>query len=319
MILTPAKGVIHYTKFRMGHIRVFSSPRLWKVSKTPRNIGLTSEPHIFFLTKHQEFQKMFSTMRKKPDSTKTVASITKAAEILKKISDGVDRITDLSTKLQLSTSTVHRLLKSLETTALVSQDPVTRRYYLGPLILSLGSKPIIAHQHLIISAFDGMRHLRDLTCETVVLHVRIGLERICLEELQSFENIRYTVNKGNIAPLYVGSAGRILLSELQDNELESILRCLRLESVGPNTILDKKVLLKELEKVRKQGYATSFGERIPGGASIAVPIKKYICPVALTILGPDNRFTIEKMMEYLPVLKKSATSISNKLTNAPGQ
>ena len=247
-------------------------------------------------------------------STKIIGSISKGAEILRKISEGVDRITNLSTNLQLSTSTVHRILKSLEMSELVKQDPITRRYYLGPLILSLASSPIIAHQNLIVCAFDDMRYLRDLSRETVVLHVRIGLERICLEELQSFENIRYTVNKGNIAPLYLGSAGRILLAELQDNELQLILRYLRLEPVTPNTIIDKKTLLKELEKVRKQGYAISLGERIPGGASIAVPIKNYSYPVSMTILGPDNRFTIEKMMDCLPVMKESSKRISDKLT-----
>jgi DNA-binding IclR family transcriptional regulator len=172
---------------------------------------------------------------------------------------------------------------------------------------------MIAHQSLIVSAYEEMKYLRDLSRETVVLHIRLGLERICLEELESLENIKYTAGKGFTAPLYTGSAGKVLLSELGDDELQLILKHLTLVRVGPNTITDKKVLLKELEKVRKQGYATSFRERLPEGASISVPIRGYVCPVALSVLGPGNRFSPKIMMEVLKEMKKSAAKVSAKL------
>jgi DNA-binding IclR family transcriptional regulator len=244
---------------------------------------------------------------------KIVNSITRGAEILRSLSHGIDRISDLSTKLRLSKSTIHRLLKTLEGSELVMQDPVTRRYYLGPLVLYLASKPIIAHQNLVVSAFKEMEYLRDLSKETVVLHIRIGLDRLCLEELQSSENIRYVAGKGAVAPVYTGSAGKVLLSEIRDDELELLLKSLTFVPIGPKTITNKRILLKELEKVRNQGYATSFGERLPGAASISVPIKNYICPVALSLLGPDNRFDLKAMMKVLGEMRASAYRLSVKL------
>jgi DNA-binding IclR family transcriptional regulator len=243
-------------------------------------------------------------------------SIEKCASILRSLSNGTDRITNLSSKLQLSKSTTHRLLKTLEGSGLVMRDPITRRYYLGPLVLDLASKPIAAHQNLIVCSFEEMKLLRDLSKETVVLHIRVGLERICIEELQSFENIKYTSGKGFIAPIYTGSAGKILLSMLPDNALQLLLRNIRFIRLGPNTITEEKVLLRELEKVRKQGYATSFGERVPGSASISVPIQNYLCPVALSVLGPDNRFSLNRMMDILKAMKESASCISIRLAEA---
>lgn len=240
-------------------------------------------------------------------------SINKGADILRAISEGFDRISDLSNKLNMNKSTIHRLLKSLENSRMVCQDPITRRYHLGYLILELSSRPIISHQNLIFCAFDHLKYLRDFTQETVVLHIRIGLERICLEELQSFENIKYTAGKGVIAPIYVGSAGKILLSELNNNELQILLRNLHLAPMSANTITNQEVLLNEIEKAKNQGYAISFGERVAGSASISVPIKSYICPVAMSILGPDNRFTLKKMMETLELMKERAILISRKL------
>ena len=111
---------------------------------------------------------------------KTGNSVTRGIDILKSLSEGTDRVTDLAKQHGLSKSTTHRLLKSLENTSIVRRDPITRRYYIGPLMLDLASRPIISHQGLTISAFEEMRRLRDLTQETVVLHIRIGLERVCL-------------------------------------------------------------------------------------------------------------------------------------------
>lgn len=247
------------------------------------------------------------------ENLKNLNSIRKGADILRSLSEGVERISDLSNKLHLSKSTIHRLLKSLEISDFVRQEPITRSYHLGPLILELASRPVIAHQNLIVCAFDDMRHLRDLSRETVVLYIRIGLDRICLEEVQSFENIKYTAGKGFAAPIYTGSAGKVLLSELKEDELGLLLKNIRLNPIGPNTITDKEILLKELEKVREQGYAISFGERIPGSASISVPIKNYVCPVALGVLGPDNRLSMEKMISILEEMKKCSMHISTKL------
>jgi DNA-binding IclR family transcriptional regulator len=241
-----------------------------------------------------------------------VNSVLRSAEILKVLSDGIDRISDLSSRLNLSKSTTHRFLKSLEASGFVTQDPVTRRYYLGSLVLDLASKPIIAHQKLIVASFDEMKYLRDLTRETVVLHIRIGLERICLEELQSLEGIRYTCGKGVVAPIHTG-AGKILLSEMEDDNLQLVLKNIRLSKVGPNTITDKGKLLEELKKTREQGYATSFSERIPGSSSISVPIRHYVCPVALTVMGPDSRFSFDVMHKFLNKIKERASRISKNI------
>jgi len=247
---------------------------------------------------------------------KLINSIARGADVLKSLSGGLDRVSDISERVNLNKSTVHRLLKSLEKAEFVIQDPVTRRYYLGPLILNLSSKPIIAHQNLIVCAFEEMGSLRDLSRETAVLHIRAGLERICLEELQSPESIRYTAGKGVTAPIYTGSAGKVLLAELEEAEVQFLLGHLTMVRIGPNTITNKKDLLKEIEKVRRQGYATSFRERLPEGASISVPIRGYITPVALSVLGPYNRFTQKVMMDVLKEMKRSAARIALRLSES---
>ncbi len=250
-------------------------------------------------------------------ASEVIKSIVKGAEILKSLSIGVDRITDLSKRHHINKSSMHRLLKSLEKCLLVQQDPIARRYYLGPLVMDLALKPIIAHRNLTTCAFEDMKYLRDISRETVVLYIRIGDQKICLEELQSLEEIKYATDKGAVAPIYTGSSGKMLLSELKNNELHLLLKNLRLVSITPNTITNKKTLLNAVKKAREQGYAISFGERVPGGSSISVPIRNYICPVALSISGPDNRFSLDKMMKILELMKEGAIRISKKFGGRP--
>ena len=241
-----------------------------------------------------------------------INSIVRAADILEGLSEGINRTTDIADRLKISNSTAHRLLRALERSRFVMRDPASRRYYLGYLINKLASDSTIAHQNLIVCASDDMKSLWQMSGETVLLHLRIGAQRICLEELQSQHSIKYIAGRGIIVPIYVGSAGKVLLSELDEEELKIILETVTLEPVSTGTITDKEVLVKELEKARKEGYAVSFGERVLGSASISVPIRNYVCPIALSIIGPDYRLS-PRIPDLLEEMKRSAARISKKL------
>jgi DNA-binding IclR family transcriptional regulator len=82
---------------------------------------------------------------------------------------------------------------------------------------------------------------------------------------------------------------------------------------APHPIKNTKDLWKEIELARKLGHSISFGERVAGSASVAVPITGYICPAILNILGPADRFTKDSISTILEVMKSSAARISKDL------
>ena len=250
-------------------------------------------------------------MQNNIDKSITVKSIIRAVDILKCLRDGLDSITEISKQLNLGKGTVHRLLKTLEDSGFVIQDVVNRKYYLGPFVISLASNPMISHQRLVMCAHHEMQQLRDHINETIVLQVRIGMLRVCLEEISSNHNIKFTLGKGFVSSLLTGSGGKILLSELEPSELKLLLKNLKYSTEGNERISSDKDLLAELAEIKKQGYATSFGELIDAAASISVPIRNYVIPAALSVAGPDFRFT--NMMDYLEEIKESANRISQNL------
>lgn len=243
-----------------------------------------------------------------------VNSLIRAAEILKALGNGVNQSSVIADTIQLSRSTTHRLLNTLVITGFAAQDPVTRKYSLGPLIQSLAANPLVVHQGLIHCAIAEMNKLNDIYKETVMLQVRLGAHRIIVEELKSVHLMSYGWGKGMSAPIHTGASGKLLLSEMNPRQLNILFEKIKLFPVGSRTITSPADMVAELKKIRKVGYAISESEHHEGAYAMAVPIKNYLCPVALALAGHVSRLK-EQTDAVVKDLKASATKISASLKN----
>ncbi|UCE34106.1 MAG: IclR family transcriptional regulator [Deltaproteobacteria bacterium] len=243
---------------------------------------------------------------------KNVNTIIKAADILKCITRGINQSSNIAGNLELSRSTTHRLLKTLQAAEFVVQDPITLRYSLGPFAHYLADYSTRYHHNLIFCALPEMEKLRSITDETIVLVIRTGLRRMYLEELPSFQPLKYAAGKGYSPPIYAGATGKVLLAQMPSPELLRLIDTIGLEKVAPNTITDRKALLKEIEDIRRKGYAVSCSELVVGAGSVAVPIKNYSQSIAMCVLGPENRI-VNRVDEILIALRTSASAIEKAL------
>ena len=259
-----------------------------------------------------EFQ--FAAMKnEKTSKSAIIQSISRARSIITCLSNGIETLSEIADYCKLSRSTVHRLLKALEQNQLTLQDPLSRRYYLGPLITGLASKPQITHRHLIIYAMGEMKRLSDLTEETITLSLMVGVHIISLYSIPSNSDLRViTEGTSKIGPTCVGATDKILFSQLEDEDRIKAVKHIRLKKFTDNTITDKTELLKQLKQIRLQGYSISSEERIKGAMSIAVPIKNYLFPTALALLGPAGRINLN-INSFIVELVKSADTISRNI------
>lgn len=241
-----------------------------------------------------------------------IKAIKRAAGALDCLSEGAGNLTEISSKMKLSLATTYRLLKSLEELGLVVKDTESNRYFLGHRLLSLAANPAIAHQGLVACAYEEMERLRQVSEETVALYIQQGIKRVCLEELQSPHHITYTAGRGYAAPVYTGAGGRVILAQVGIKELETILKNITIIPKTSRSIMDKDQLKEEVKKAARQGYAVTVGEVVPGAIGIAVPIKDYVCPVALLVIGPENRLVSRRAL-MIKEMKRSADLISTKL------
>jgi IclR family KDG regulon transcriptional repressor len=243
---------------------------------------------------------------------KTAGSIAHATSILICLSNDIHALTDIARQCNLGKSTVHRVLKLLEQSQFVIQDSVNRRYYLGNLITQLASNPITTHEYLIMYASEEMKHLSQMSEETVALDIMIGIQHFSLYEVTSKHDLKVTQESRMSGPPQAGASMKVLFSQFSDKQLKVALDSMNITRATERTITSKELLIAQIKEIRQQGYAVSYGERIPGALCISVPIKNYILPVALSVIGPESRLQ-PRVKEVIEEMKASSIRISSNI------
>jgi DNA-binding IclR family transcriptional regulator len=244
----------------------------------------------------------------------SVKSVERSIDVLFVLSEHPMTLTEVSTRTALSKSTALRLLTTLAHGGLVVKDPLTGNYQLGAGCLKLGQGFVSGQGGFAALAHEPLQTLWEETGETVTVHVRLGNQRVCVDEIPSPHGVRYVSPIGATAPVYLGSAGRVLLAWLPKTDLNLLIEGVPLFSPASGTYMDEKKYLNELDLVRRRRYAMSSGERIAGGSAISVPITGPSGVVAsLSILGPSSRLTQQARLAALPRLNEAAAQMSRSL------
>ena len=238
-----------------------------------------------------------------------IKSVVKAVNVLNAISNNNNKLSDISRETKISKPTLHRLLQTLKQTGLIQQDLIRKEYYLGSLLFKFTSDSLSVHQHLIYKSYSKMDDLRHGTGETVSLDIKVGMEKIKLQQLLGTHNILFVGVPPYYEYLWSGSMGKSLLAQLPDDELKAILDYIELKPLTPRTITDKRQFRREIEKVRERGYATGYGETDLSIAGISAPIHNYCVPASLSLIGPFERLTTH-MIDFADELVKKANEIS---------
>jgi IclR family transcriptional regulator, KDG regulon repressor len=257
--------------------------------------------------------------KESPAGVKSMAfrSVSRASNILSSLSDGTSTVTEIANRCELDKSTASRLLKALEQSNLVIQDPISHRYYLGTLIVKIASSLTIAHSHLVHQTVDTLKRLSEVSEETALLSILVGIQYVHLNEVVSKHEMKITLSEitGIIWPPIKGVMGatfKVLLSQLDEKSLKAVFKKSSNGGQLQDSIIEEKVILEQLQQIRKQGYYLSFGEKYIGEMGLAAPIKNYMLPAALTIVGPELRLK-PKVDSLVKDLKTSAEKISHEL------
>ena len=221
-------------------------------------------------------------------------------------------LSEIAEALDLNTSTTHRMLRSLKAHGLVAQPDRSKAYTLGPEILRLAR---LATRSLDLQevARPHIRRLRDTIGETVGLHaLRSDMFRAVVDQAESRQALRRSYTElGEPIPLHQGAPGKAILAFLDDDQRAYILSR-RLEPANENTITDAAALAADLEAARLRGYALSFGERVAGIHTVAVPIFDHTESVvgAISVTGPAMRMPAERLEAIAPTAIATARAVS---------
>ena len=246
-----------------------------------------------------------------------IGSVKRAAEVLKLFAQGYAQLgpTEVAQKLGMNKTTVIRLMSTLVTTGLLRKAATGRKYALGGAVMDL-ARAFLASADLKTVSLPYLQKLRDITGETISIDVRQGDERVCLLIVEGNNPVRLGAKVvGERATLHAGSDSKLLLAYLPDEEIDKVLERTGLPRYTQATIVNKKKLLKETEKIRQQGFAISKEERWEYAYCISAPVRDYtgLVVAAVSIFGIIMRLTPEKEKEFPKLLKTTADEISHQL------
>ncbi len=203
---------------------------------------------------------------------------------------GEHGVRSLAALLDMSPTTVYRLLETMESVGFVQQNPTTERYSIGIKAVQLGISAL-GSLDLTAVAPERLRALAKETGESAFLAVCDDTEIVYLMKEESEQSIRTTARLGSRRPLHCTALGKSFLATMPPAEAEAILARAGLPALTPNTITDLWALREDLTLVRVRGYATDHEEIELGLACVAAPIRDYrgITIAAVSVAGPAPR------------------------------
>jgi DNA-binding IclR family transcriptional regulator len=211
----------------------------------------------------------------------------------------------------ISSSTTGRILTSLKALGLLVQDMETRKYSLAGKVLAW-AEVYTATLDVRRIALPFIYDLQRLTGETISLYILEGQERVCVERLESEQNIRMVARVGRYIPLHAGSAGKLFLAFMTEDQRETVLKTTTRKAFTPMTITDADELRQECRRIQEQGYAISHGEWTLDASGVAAPIfnQRSQMVAAMTISGPSQRLTPDKIELFAQLCVRNGIKIS---------
>lgn len=241
--------------------------------------------------------------------------VKKAFIILKTISQSPHglKISEISSMLNISKSTVHGITAALEDQGAIIRDAASKRYAIGITLMELGK---IAYEKIDFkkAAHPIMEDLMEQCQESVFLGVRNGNNVTIIDIVESRKDFKITSPIGTTLPLPAGATGKLFLSMMTPKALKKYLSSTPLVRYTPNTIIDSELYEKELETVRKDGFANDDEEYISGVRAIAAPVKREGAYIpAIWVVGFKASMTREKIQTIIKQTREAADRISKKL------
>lgn len=254
--------------------------------------------------------------RRRAKAEYRIQSVDRAFDLLEAFNsgEGVLGVTDLAHRLGLSKNRTFRLLATLECRGYIEQDKRTGNYRLGLKTFELASV-FLHHLGLRRQAQPILEELVATCDETAYLAVLDGPEIVYLLMQETTQTVRITPRVGYRLPAYCTAAGKIQLAYESLGHLTEIFRGYPLRKLTVNTIADLEALRAHLQAMAKQGYALDNEECEEGVRCVAAPVRDYAHRVvAVGLLGPASRFTLERIEEELaPLVMVAGAKTSQRL------
>jgi DNA-binding IclR family transcriptional regulator len=231
----------------------------------------------------------------------------KILDLLGSSEDGAS-ITELAAALGVDKGSASRLVATLAHYHHAVKDETTRRYHLGPQVLTL-SRSVLTRMSLRETAKPFLRQLMESSGECAHLAIPAQGKVLYIDQVESPATLRVNAAVGTLNPPHCTALGKVLLA------YGALDMPGDLEAFTPRTITRPQALQRHLEQVRHQGYALDDEEYDHGVRCIAAPVFDFRGNAvgSIGISGPATRMTTGQLPELASMVVATGQSISERM------
>ncbi len=230
-------------------------------------------------------------------ATQGIQVISRAAAILRVLSDRPQSLGSIASATQLPRSTVQRIVEALALESLVEAG--SKGVRLGWGLADIAKRN---ETNIITTARPVLETLFARTHETVDISTALGSEVSFLDRIISDQELRVVSFPNKPRPLYAKANGKALLACLSNQEIERLFSE-KLTALTNHTLTDLSALLAEIEQVRKSGFAYDLEEHALG-----------VCAIGTSLVAPDGKpyaFSVAMPLSRFESMKQEAESALN--------
>ena len=256
-------------------------------------------------------------VEKTENRSSRVQSVDRAMSLLEALAEEEEgcRLIDLASRTNLSSSTAHRLLTTLQRRHFVQFDRSEGVWHVGRQSFVVGAV-FVRRRNYVAAALPFLRRLRDMTHETANLGLAEDGDVVVVSQAESREIMRAITRVGGRVPMASSGMGKALLATYPPEEVAASVAIRGMHRYTPQSIQRMSALKEELEKVRRNGYAVDDEEYQIGLRCIASPIynsqSEAFC--AISVSGLSARLTNDRVEPIGEVVAQ----IARELTTAFG-
>jgi IclR family acetate operon transcriptional repressor len=242
-----------------------------------------------------------------------VQSVDRALQILETLAedDNGYRLSDLAVRTGLSTSTAHRLLTTLEKRRFVQFDQTSSKWHVGAQSFAVGAT-FTRRRNFVAQAIPYLRKLRDQTRETANLAVVDDETLMLLVRLESREITRSVTKVGGRVAMVASGIGKAVLATYGDADVAAIIHRHGMPQLTAKSIVRAGELFKELQAIRRQGYAVDDEEARIGLRCVASVVYNDCAEplAAVSISGLTSRVTDARLPEFGRAVREAAAELT---------
>lgn len=236
-------------------------------------------------------------------------SVTRALQVIASLADEPASATNVATMTGVSLSTAVRLLQVLEKEGFARRDTADR-YHIGARLLSIAYQAVASMDIRQIAA-PILRQLNRETGQTIHFAYFDNRTLLYIDKYDGTAPVSMRSRVGLAAPLHCTAIGKAVIAFRPEDERAHLMKGMDYTKYTERTIISPEIYLRELDEVRRRGYALNLGEHEAVVSAVAVPLIQAdgLAEYAVDLAVPNFLVSDDELRSLVPRVVQAAHDI----------